>query len=378
MKKKKSWDHKWYTDEFLRALQATARVRVEHGLEIVEKYAPDAGSDIAIDPRLLGGPMGRTAKRMVLLPDFLLDRLRMRLDERGLADFRRGCDRIASAACGTRDIQMEDGYVTAQDAFPIPIRIYRSGACAPGCACLYFMHGGGFVGGSIPPYDEAWKVFVEKFHMVVVSVAYRLPPEHPYPTLYEDCWQVLMWIARNAGRLGIDPARIFAAGDSAGGNLAQYCAHRARGTGLVRGQLLLYGALNPFGVEDRYYKAGCADFIYEPRQRRLSRCITRQTEMLAGSFEQLASMLGVSGPDLWCSPYTRDPAGQPPAFLSAGALDYLKKDTLAWAHKLRDAGVPVRVVLYNGMGHGYLNAMGVFPQAEDVVEEMGRFIRQYS
>ena len=57
-----------------------------------------------------------------------------------------------------------------------------------------------------------------------------------------------------------------------------------------------------------------------------------------------------------------------------GALDFLKNDTIAWAHKLQDAGVPVKVVVYNGMGHGYLNAMGVFPQAEDLVDEMGQFI----
>lgn len=377
MKKKKSWDHKWYTDEFLREMQATARVRVENGLEIVEKYAPDAGHPLGVDRRLLGGPMGRTAKRMMLLPDFVLDRLRMRLDARGVADFRRGCDRIASAACGTGGVELQDAHVTASDGFPIPIRIYRSSRCAPGCPCLYFMHGGGFIGGSIPPYDEAWKVFVEKFHMVVVSVAYRLPPEHPYPTLYEDCWQVLTWIAQNGGRLGIDPSRIFVAGDSAGGNLAQYCAHRG-GRGLVRGQLLLYAALNPFGVTDADYRQGCPELACAPGQRRLSRCILRQTEMMAGSFAQMAAMLGVDGPDDRCSPYTRDPAGQPPAFLSAGVLDYFKKDTVAWAHKLQKAGVPVRVVLYNGMGHGYLNAMGVFPQAEDVVEEMGRFIRQYS
>ena len=80
-------------------------------------------------------------------------------------------------------------------------------------------------------------------------------------------------------------------------------------------------------------------------------------------------------PDDLCNPYTSDPAGNPPTFLSVGALDYLRNDTVAWAHKLHDAGVPTRLVMYNGMGHGFLNAMGVFPQAEDLLDEMGAFIQ---
>lgn len=69
------------------------------------------------------------------------------------------------------------------------------------------------------------------------------------------------------------------------------------------------------------------------------------------------------------------PGRDPPTFLSVGALDYLRNDTVAWAHKLHDAGVPTRLVMYNGMGHGFLNAMGVFPQAEDLLDEMGAFIQ---
>ena len=374
MKPKKSWDRKWYTEEFLQELKATARVRMDGDLAVTEKYAPDAGSEFAIDPRLLGGPLGRNAKKMRLVPDFLLNRMRMKMDDKGIEAFRKNCDQIASAVCVREGVDLEDRTVPAADSDPIPVRIYRSGACRPGCPCLYFMHGGGFVGGSIPPYDEAGKVFVEKFSMVVVSVAYRRLPEYPYPTLYEDCYAVLEWIRDHAETLGIDGTRIFVAGDSAGGNLAQACSTRAKGTDLVRGQLLLYPALNPFGIEDGYYRRDGKDFLYDPRQKRLSRCITRQLEIMMNS---AADVFGGQEPDPWCSPYTFDAAGNPPTFLSVGALDYLKKDTIAWAHKLQDAGVPVRTVVYNGMGHGYLNAMGVFPQAEDVVDEMGAFIREY-
>ena len=371
MKAKKSWDHKWYTAEFLMDLKATAHTVMDGDLPVTVKYAPDAGSELAIDPRLLGGPLGRNAKKMALLPDFLLDRMKIHSDPKSIASFRKNCDRISSAVCVRRGIDLLDMTVPTGSGYEIPIRIYRSEACRPGCSCLYFMHGGGFIGGGIPPYDEVCKVFVEKFHMVVVSAAYRLLPENPYPTPYEDCFRVLEWIHDRADDLKIDPTRVFVTGDSAGGNLAQSCSTRARGTGVVRGQLLLYPTLNMFCIEDAYYSLDGRNFSYEPKQRRLSRCVVRQTEMMVRSLD---GSFGIREPDPWCNPYSFGADGNPPTFLSVGALDFLKNDTIAWAHKLQDAGVPVKVVVYNGMGHGYLNAMGVFPQAEDLVDEMGQFI----
>lgn len=376
MKNKKSWDKKWYTDEFLASLKATAKTVNENGLEITEKYAPDALSPIAADPRMLGGPLGKNAKMMSVVPEFIIRKMSMNLSGKGLASFRQSCDKVASAVCVRGGVELEDRTVTAGDGFEIPVRIYKNEKCQPGGPCLFFMHGGGFIGGSIPPYDEAWKVFVEKFNIPVVSAAYRLMPENPYPTPHEDCFCVLKWIYENAGKLGVDKTKIFVTGDSAGGNLAQYCSTRAKGTDMVRGQLLLYPTLNIFKIEDQYYRLDGKNFVYDPKQKRLCRRITAQLEIMVNSFHKMSEKVGVTKPDPYCNPYTFDAAGNPPTFLSVGALDFLKNDCIAWAHKLKDAGVPVRVVVYNGMGHGYLNAMGVFPQAEDVVDEMGRFIRE--
>lgn len=375
---KKSWDKKWYSDEFLQKLKATERISMDGTLEITEKYAPDAISDIGIDPRLLGGPLGRNAKMMSLLPNFILDKFKMKLDDKGIADFRKNSLQIASAVCTKAQFDIKDTVVTAKDGYQIPIRIYRNEECTPGCGCLYFMHGGGFIGGGIAPYDEVWKVFVEKFHMVVVSVDYRLLPENPYPTLYEDCYCVLEWIYNNSDTLHINKSHIFLTGDSAGGNLAQYCSTCAKGTDMVCGQLLLYATLNLFCVEDKYYKLDGKNFLYDSKQKKLSSCITRQLKIMVDTFHSMQDTVGVKKPDSYCNPYTFDASGNPPTFISVGALDFLKNDNIAWAHKLQDAGVPVKVIVYNGMGHGYLNAMGVFPQAEDVIDEMGKFIQNCS
>ncbi|MCI6770746.1 MAG: alpha/beta hydrolase [Oscillospiraceae bacterium] len=376
MKKKKSWDKKWYTDEFFAAFKATAKTITEDGLTITEKYAPDALSEIAADPRMLGGPLGKNAKMMSFLPEGVIKKMSMDLSGKGLRNFRKSCDKVSSAVCVKGGIDLTDQTVTAKDGYEIPIRIYRSEKCETNGPCLFFMHGGGFIGGSIPPYDEVWKVFVEKFSVPVVSAAYRLMPEVTYPTPHEDCYCVLEWIYQNAGTLGIDRTKIFVTGDSAGGNLAQYCSTRAKGTDMVKGQLLLYATLNIFRTEDKYYKLDGKNFVYEPKQKRLCRRITAQLEIMVNSFHKMNKKFGVTKPDPYCNPYTFDASGNPPTFISVGALDFLKNDCIAWAHKLKDAGVPVKVVVYNGMGHGYINAMGVFPQAEDVIDEMGQFIKE--
>ena len=317
--------------------------------------------------------MGKMARSTGLVPNFILDRVKIPVTPKILAGFRAGCDRVSYAKCVQAQIEVRDSTVPAADGYPIPIRTYNSAQCAPGSPCLYFIHGGAFVGGTLRPYDEGWKLFVEKFRMPVVAVDYRLLPEHPYPTLYDDCCRVLEWLGGDGAlELHIDPKAVFVVGDSAGGNLAQGCATRYKGTHRVRGQLLLYPTLNLFGTTDRYYHPKETDYHPAPGQQKLAMGLVRQMELLSRSGK---SFLGIPKPDDLCNPYTSDPAGNPPTFLSVGALDYLRNDTVAWAHKLHDAGVTTRLVMYNGMGHGFLNAMGVFPQAEDLLDEMGAFIQ---
>lgn len=129
------------------------------------------------------------------------------------------------------------------------------------------------------------------------------------------------------------------------------------------------------GIEDEYFNKSIKNFKYDTSQKKLSRCITRQLEMMTDSFD---SVFDISEPDIRLNPYSFAASGNPPTLISVGALDYLKIENIAWARKLHGAGVPVKAVVYNGMGHGYLNAMGVFPQAEDVIDEMGDFIKKYS
>ena len=371
---KKTWDHEWYTDEFLQSPKVTARLEHDGDVAYVVKHAPDAVSELGIDPRMLGGPIGRLAKRLCIVPGCAFDFVRLPINAAILGVFRKSFSKVSSADCRIRDVSVQDDFAVARDGHKIPTRIYKrnDGRCG---ICLYFMHGGAFIGGTLDPYDECWKMFASKFGVTVISVDYRLLPENPYPTSYNDCLDALCYIYEHAEAYAIDRDRIFVCGDSAGGNLAQACTNAAEGASMVRGQLLLYPTLNLFCIEGKYYKKGIDDFTFEPTQKLLSKGVVRQMQALV-RFD--IEKIGMVRPDRLNNPYSFGVTCDTPTFISVGALDYLRKDAFGWAHKLTDAGVEVKMVVYNGLGHGYINATGVFPQAEDVIDEMGTFVLGHS
>ena len=368
---KKSFDKKWYSEEFLNELKRTAYAEADGNLTYTAKYAPDAVSKYGIDPRMLGGPIGKMARKLRLVPDFVLKGIHLKITERSLGFFRKGCDRISYANCHIKGVSIKNKHIKASDGFDIPIRIYENAECEVTRTAMIFIHGGAFVGGTLAPYDESLKMLVDKFAVKVISIDYRLLPENAYPAPYSDCFDVLEYISRSCGEFKIDKDRIFVCGDSAGGNIAQACSTKYKGTGKIKAQLLLYPTLNMFGFTDEYYKKGYSDYKFEPSQKSVSKGVIKQMQMLTRcNFKQI----GILSPDEYNNPYIFDASGNVPTFITVGALDYLKKDAVAWAHKLANANVKTKLVVYNGLGHGYLNATGVFPQAEDVIDEMGNFI----
>lgn len=366
----RSWNRKWYNGAFLRRLKATAYTAYDGNLVYTAKYAPDAVSPLGIDPRMLGGPIGKNAKRLRFIPDVVFEHIKPSINPKNISSLRKSYSALAYADCCIRNVSVEDRVVAVRDGALLPIRIYARNN-DKNDSCLLYIHGGAFIAGTLEPYDEALKMLASKFGVTVISVAYRLLPENPYPTLYDDCFDVVRHIYDHAGTYHISKEKIFVCGDSAGGNLAQACTNEMKDTGMIRGQLLLYPTLNMFGVEDRYFHRGIDDFIYEPTQRALSKGVVRQMQMFTNCD---VTKVGILQADRLNNPYAYGVVSTIPTFISVGALDYLKKDAFAWAHKLTDAGVDVKLVVYNGMGHGYLNATGVFPQAEDVIDEMGAFI----
>lgn len=363
-----------YTKELLDLLSERQEIINYKGCEVIVKLLPDSDEIGAMDPRLYHDMKGQL-NLMKLMPKKMMQ---PDMSIKGIEKLRKMFNGIKSVETVERKIQIEHKSVAASDGYQIPIRIYNSETPLINGPMLYYIHGGGFFGGNPDVVEESVKLFVEKFDMTVVSVDYRLAPENPYPLGHEDCFSVLKWIGEHAEALKIDRKNIFVAGDSAGGNLTQYCSTRdiEENLNLVKGQMLLYPTLNMCGVEDEFFKWSMDEYEMTKKQKT---GVTMMLDMFGGMSSGLEDILKVKDAhNDYLNPYTRDPKKNPVTFVTVGEHDYLKVETLSYAAKLHAAGIKVKAVVYKGFGHAYFDNCGVYPQCEDCIIEMGKFILENS
>ena len=365
---------KKYEESLLYALKNRQKMEEYQGVPLLVKNLPDSDEKGAMDPRLYEDSKNNL-KIMAWMPSFLM---KMDTSEKGIANLRKMFNGVKSVPCVEEKITIENRLVKAEDEYQIPVRIYKkSSGEVDTKAVFYYIHGGGFFGGSPDVVEEAVKMFVAKTGLVAVSVDYRLAPENPYPTGHKDCYRVLQWIGENKELFGEGAYRIFVSGDSAGGNLAQYCTTRDMEDGkhLIKGQLLLYPTLNMAQVQDEYYKPELEQYEMAPKQKR---GLKKMLGMFAGMSGGLESVLGTKDvKNNYLNPYTKNPEGTPPTFLTVGEHDFLKMETLGYGVKLHKAGVEIKMVLYKGFGHAYIDNIGVYPQSEDCIDEMANFVREH-
>lgn len=206
-----------------------------------------------------------------------------------------------------------------------------------------FIHGGGFVIGSIESRDPQCRLICRDAHCIVVSLDYRLAPEHPFPAAPEDCWAGLQWLAENATALGGDRTRIAVGGESAGGNLAAGLALRARDT---RGpdlcaQILVYP------VTDMFFEQNLPSYRFLDEDYFLTRA---QMDWYYACYAPGLSQTD----DVLLSPSkAHDLSGLPPAQIVTAEFDPLRDDGQRYGERLAEAGVPVEYVCMPGMIHGY-------------------------
>lgn len=364
-----------YDYQLVNLLKQRAITSSYKGAELIIKRLPDCDEDGAMDPRLYKDSE-KMMKSLKFMPDFML---KMDTSEKGLKNLREMFNGIKSVPVVESEILIKEYEVETEPNVFCKVYSYRDALTKDDGPVLYYIHGGGFFGGHHGVVEESLKLMCEKFHFAIFSVDYRLAPENPYPKGHEDVYAVLNWIYEHHEELHICKDKIFVAGDSAGGNLAQYCSTRNRKehTNKVRGQLLLYPTLNMCGVEDEYFKWDSSFYQMIPSQKR---SLKKMLHMFGGMTDGLSPLLKIEDAhnDI-LNPYTmEDVEGNPVTFLSVGEHDYLKVETMAWAAKLHAHGVKVKTIIYNGMGHAYFDNCGVYPQCEDCIEEMGQFILENS
>ena len=221
---------------------------------------------------------------------------------------------------------------------------------------VVFFHGGGFVFGSPDTHDNLCRALARAAGCAVLSVDYRLAPEHPFPAAVEDAYEALCWAACEAGRLGADPQRLAVAGDSAGGTLAAVACLKSRDEGgpRIRHQALIYPATDATTFDRESYRAYAEgyfldrsqvdwfrdQYLPQPEDRRHPHA----SPLLAASL-----------------------AGLPPATVVTAEFDVLRDEGLAYADALERAGVAVHRLHYTGVVHGFVSALRFLPKARRAV-----------
>jgi len=224
----------------------------------------------------------------------------------------------------------------------IPVRIYTPQGRGP-FPVLVFFHGGGWVLCSIETEDELCRALTNAAGCIVVSVDYRLAPEHKFPAAMDDCYAATKWVAENANVIGGDPTRVAVGGDSAGGNLAAVVTlmARDRGTPPLVYQLLVYPVTNSAFNTPSYRENAEGYFL------------TRDAMVWHWD---LYLQSEADGQNPYASPLrAEDLSGIPPALVITAEFDPLRDEGEAYAARLREAGVSVVCTRYNGMIHGFLS-----------------------
>jgi len=243
----------------------------------------------------------------------------------------------------------------------IRLRHYRPAGSAPGAVlpCLVYFHGGGWVIGDLDSHDQPCRVLCNSSGGAVISVDYRMAPEHVYPAAVEDCAAAVGWTAANAARLGIDAGRIAVGGDSAGGNLAAVTALMARD-----------GALPPVGFQLLLYPA--TDLAVE------SPAYQRFTDGLILTDKTMRYFIDLYAPDRarrveWQASPARAASlkGAPTAYVMTAAYDPLVDEGRAYAVRLEQEGVRVAHIHMSDQLHAFLGMGKFIPAATLALRQAG-------
>ncbi|HEU0190612.1 MAG TPA: alpha/beta hydrolase [Mycobacterium sp.] len=261
------------------------------------------------------------------------------------------------------DLRIEERTAHYGDITGIPVRIYWPPVAQhTDLPMVVFFHGGGWCIGDLDTHDPVARAHAVAAEAIVVSVDYRLAPEHPFPAGIDDCWAALRWVGANAAELGGDPARIAVAGDSAGGNISAVMAQLARDNG---GPNLVFQLL--------WYPSTTGDLSL-PSFTENADAPVLTPDVIDAFMGWYVPGIDIHGVDPAALPVTLAPAGAadfaglPPAYIATAEHDPLRDDGARYAELLRAAGVPVQLSNEPTMVHGFVSFALVIPAATEATD----------
>jgi acetyl esterase len=273
---------------------------------------------------------------------------------------------FASIGCGTPvEVGATEDRVVPGPHGEIPVRVYTpkpQDAASPLPAVVY-LHGGGWVFMGIETHDTICRRLTAASGCVVVSVDYRLAPEHPFPVPVDDCYAALCWVANNTAELGTEPGLVAVMGDSAGGNLAAAVTlvARERGEPRLAAQVLVYPALDPARDTGSYVENGTGYILDEPGMEWFWRQYLQHDAHAEDPFAAPAR--------------ARDLEGLPPTTVVTAEFDPLRDEGEIYASRLAEAGCDAYHHRMPGMLHGFLGMPEMFPEADDAMAIAARALR---
>jgi acetyl esterase len=251
---------------------------------------------------------------------------------------------------------------TADGSYQIPIRIYTPELNKKLPALVYY-HGGGWQRGDIATHDSICRHLAKFAGCIVVSVEWRLAPEHKFPTGPNDCLAVYEWVANNGDKYNIDVNRLAIGGDSAGGNMTAVTAQRLREINIIQPifQLLLYPALD----------LSCSTWSYIDFAEGFFLTTERVKYYVNG---YLSSPVDVDNP-LASPGKQKDLSKLPRTHIVTAGFDPLRGEGEAYVHRLKDAGIPVTYTCYEGMVHAFLHMNHTVPAVEAALQEISGVLK---
>ncbi|HVO54036.1 MAG TPA: alpha/beta hydrolase [Solirubrobacterales bacterium] len=273
-----------------------------------------------------------------------------------IEDARANLERLMAEVGPGPGVQTVEERLIATPPGPLPVRVYRGREASGSCPLIVYFHGGGHAQGSIATSDALCRGLANACRAIVANVEYRLAPEHQFPAAYEDAVFAVEWGLSSAAELGADPTRVVVAGDSAGGNLTMAVLATTDLSQRVAAEILIYPLVS-FARQGELYDDAFDDFFLNFAELE--------------HFAELYIPAGIDRDDPRLSPLGATSLEEmPPSLIVAAECDPIHLQAEAADARLVEEGASSKLLVYDGMIHGFYGMTGLFEEAQAAFDDV--------